>query len=144
MTRGLGGGLRRVLRDRPGQPRWRTSFIAQSSSWAQAPLLNGSTALSGAAPGPQRAQSRTTAQRARTLGIAAGFGHIGNLQSAVLLYSQYCQHSIMVGLTLEVSTAPTRLWQAPGSRRDLVGPLRWATQPNDCPNHSHKQPQGAP
>jgi len=37
--------------------------------------------LSGTAPGPQRAQSRTTTQRARTLGVPAGSGHIGNLQS---------------------------------------------------------------
>ena len=37
--------------------------------------------LSGTTPGPQRAKSRTTTQRARTLRVAAGSGHIGNLHS---------------------------------------------------------------
>jgi hypothetical protein len=37
--------------------------------------------LSGAAPGPQRAKSRTTPQRARTLGVPAGSDNIGNLHS---------------------------------------------------------------
>ena len=145
ITRGLGGGLRRLLRGAGlGQPRWltrwRASFIAQS--WA--PLLDESTALSGAAPRPQRAQSRATTQRARTLGIAAGSDHIGKLQSiqpsatigvlpptstphtvgpALEYYSQYCQHSAMVGLTLEVSTAPyptlAGAAHAPGPRRPL-------------------------
>jgi hypothetical protein len=85
ITRGLqvGGGLRRILRGASlGKPRWparwRASFII-GQSWA--PLLDESTALSGAGPRPQRAQSRTTTQRARMLQIAAGSGHIGNLQS---------------------------------------------------------------
>jgi hypothetical protein len=52
---------------------------------AGASLLDESPALSGAAPGPQCAQSRTTTQRARTPGIAAGSRPIGNLQSTVPL-----------------------------------------------------------
>ena len=39
--------------------------------------------LSGTAPGPQRAQSRTTTQWARTLGVPAGSGHIANLHSTI-------------------------------------------------------------
>ena len=87
------------------------------------------TALSGAAPRPQRAQSRTTTQRARTLPIAAGSDHIGNLQSiqpsttigvlpptstphtvgpALEYYSQYSRHSAMVGLTLGGEYCPVR------------------------------------
>jgi hypothetical protein len=63
-------------------PGWRASFII-AQSWA--PLLDGTTALSGVAPRPQRAQPRATTQRACMLRIAAGSGHIGNLQSTVLL-----------------------------------------------------------
>ncbi len=83
ITCGLGGGLRRILRGAGlGQPRWparwRASFII-GQSWA--PLLDESTAPSGAGPRPQRAQPRATTQRARMLRIAAGSGHIENLQS---------------------------------------------------------------
>ncbi len=44
----------------------------------------------------------------------------------VRYYSQYCEHSAMVGLGLEVSTAPTRLWLALCTPRDLVGPSAMA------------------
>ena len=106
---------------------------------------------SGAGPRPHCAKSRTTTQRARTLGVAAGSDHIGNLQSiqpsttigvlpptstphmvgpALEYYSQYCQHSAMMGLTLEVSTAPyPTLAGGVHASGTSSAPLRWPTQP---------------
>jgi hypothetical protein len=79
----LGGGLRSVMQGpASASPLAITCMMAGifiAHTWA--PLPNESRALSGTAPGPQFAESRTTAQRARTLRIAAGSNHIGNLQS---------------------------------------------------------------
>jgi hypothetical protein len=112
-----------------GQPRWparwRASFIV-AQSWA--PLLDDSAALSGAAPRPQRAQPRTTTQRARMLGIAAGPCHIGNLQSITVRLEVL--PALRPGATNprgEYCPVPDSGW-----RRARVGtssaPLRWPTQ----------------
>jgi hypothetical protein len=96
--------------------------------------------LSGTAPGPQRAQSRTTTQRARTLGVPAGSGHIGNLHSTapVLL-------GVLPALRIhaddpERRALPPILGQAPGTRRDLLGPLPSPMQPTTA----RQQPRDAP
>ena len=87
--------------------------------------------LSGTAPGPQRAQSRATTQRARTLGVPAGSGHIANLHSTapVLL-------GVLPALRIhaddpERRALPLILGQAPCMRRDLVGPLPSPMQPHE-------------
>jgi hypothetical protein len=136
ITRGLGGGLRRILRGaglgKPRWPaRWRASFIAQS--WA--PLLDESTALSG--PGLQRAQPRATTQRARTLGIAAGSDHIGNLKSTVLL-------AVLPALRHGGTNPRGEYCPVPDSGRRCArvwtssAPLRCPTQPNRT--HARTQP----
>jgi hypothetical protein len=113
-------------------------FIAQS--WA--PLPNESRALSGtaslSAPGPQCAQSRTTTQRARTLGIAAESGHIGNLQST--------QPSTTIGVpppALHNGRTSPRGEPCPqyfGRRRSCAGPRR----PSPIDQAAQTQAQAAP
>jgi hypothetical protein len=67
--------------------------------------------LSGTAPGPQRAQSRTTTQRARTLGVPAGSGHIGN------------RHALSIGIVRSSAQARYELdlgrGTGPGTRHHL-------------------------
>ncbi len=92
--------------------------------------------LSGAAPGPQRAQSRTPAQRAR-MRIAAGSGHIGSLHSTgpVLLEVRpalriHADHP-------ERRALPPILGHAPCISPDLIGPLPSPMQPT----RTHKRPR---
>ena len=69
--------------------------------------------LSGTAPGPQRAQSRATTQRARTLGVPAGSGHIAKLR----YYSEYFQHSAYMPTTPRAEPCPSYS----GRRRACAG-----------------------
>jgi hypothetical protein len=103
--------------------RWWASFTAQS--WAH--LVNGTTALSANRPRPQCAQPRTTTQRACTLRIAAGSGHIGNLKSTVLL-AELPALRIRSDHPQRRALSPI-LYQPPCTRRDLVGPLPSTKQP---------------
>jgi hypothetical protein len=110
--------------------RWWASLTAQS--WAH--LVNGTTALSGTAPGPQCAQSRTATQRARALGIAAGSDHIGNLQSTVLL-------AVLPALRIRADHPQRRaLSQYSTSRRARAGTSS-ALSLRTCSLNARKQPQ---
>jgi hypothetical protein len=133
-----------------GQPRWRArwraSFIAQS--WA--PLPNESTALSRAAPGPKRAQSRTTAQRARTLGVPAGSDHVGVPAGSDHIGNLNSTSPVLLGVlpALRIHADHERrvlspiLGHAPGISRDLVGPLPSPMQPTRT--HARERTQAGP
>jgi hypothetical protein len=103
-------------------------------------LLDESAAPSVAAPRPQRAQPRATTQRAHTLRFAGGSGHIGNLQSAVLLAVLPALRPGGTNPRREHCPVPDSGWRCARVRTSSA-PLRWPTQPKRT--HGHAAPRRA-
>ena len=161
ITRGLGGGLRRILRvpasaSRGGRPDGGRHLLRSRGlrCWTNArhfqalPLACSVLSRELRRKGPVRWESRrglTTSESCRvsnpaTIGVLPPTSTPHTVGPALEYYSQYCQPFALERLTLggEYCAVPDCYWRCARTRTSSA-PLRWPTQPN----RMHKQPRDA-